>query len=118
MESLMLGLSTTLIGITVVFVGLIILIVFITLMNKIQLMSDKKQKNNAQNQVTETPAPVEEDVAEAYTDDEAIIAALSAAISAVWENENTGFVVRRVRRINTSPAWQVSARDEQLYSRM
>ena len=42
---------------------------------------------------------------------------ISAAIAAVWENENSGFVVRRVKKIQNSTARARAARDEQIYSR-
>ena len=48
---------------------------------------------------------------------EQLIAVLTAAVSAVWDGDGT-FVVRRVRRIQTSPAWQKAGREEQIYSRM
>ena len=50
--------------------------------------------------------------------DDALIAVITAAVAAVWQGEKSGFVVRRVRRVNNSPAWNASARDEQLYSHM
>lgn len=48
---------------------------------------------------------------------EQLIAVLTAAVSAVWDGDGT-FVVRRVRRIQTSPAWQRAGREEQIFSRM
>ncbi len=48
---------------------------------------------------------------------EQLIAVLTAAVSAMWDGDGT-FVVRRVRRIQTSPAWQRAGREEQIYSRM
>ena len=46
-----------------------------------------------------------------------MIAAITAAVSAVWQ-EDMGFVVRRVRRIHTAPAWNRAGRDDQIYSRL
>ena len=45
-----------------------------------------------------------------------VIAAITAAIAAVWESPN-GFVVRHVKRISNAPAWKRAGRDEQTYSR-
>ena len=45
-----------------------------------------------------------------------VVAAITAAVSAVWEGQN-GFVVRHVKRINNAPAWNRAGREEQIYSR-
>ena len=45
-----------------------------------------------------------------------VIAAITAAIAAVWESPN-GFVVRHVKRVSNAPAWKRAGRDEQTYSR-
>ena len=47
---------------------------------------------------------------------EILIAAITAAIAAVWESPN-GFVVRHVKRVSNAPAWKRAGRDEQTYSR-
>jgi hypothetical protein len=44
------------------------------------------------------------------------VAAITAALSAMWEGQG-GFVVRQVRRIHNAPAWNRAGRDEQIYSR-
>ena len=45
-----------------------------------------------------------------------IIAVIAAAVAAVWDKPESGFVVRRVRRISNSPLSARLARDEQMYS--
>ena len=45
-----------------------------------------------------------------------VVAAISAAITAVWQGE-TGFVIRHIKRINNAPAWNRAGREEQTYSR-
>lgn len=45
-----------------------------------------------------------------------VVAAISAAITAVWQGE-TGFVIRHIKRINNAPAWNQAGREEQIYSR-
>ena len=45
-----------------------------------------------------------------------VIAAITAAIAAVWQAP-TGFVVRHVKRVSNAPAWNRAGREEQTYSR-
>ena len=118
MENVIFSLSTTLVGMLVVFAGLIILIVCLSCMNK--LMNAKKEKPAeaaAPAAVVEIPVQ-EEEIAE--VDDGAIIAAITAALACIWQEnqEQSGFVVRRVRRVQNSTARARAARDEQIFSRL
>ncbi len=61
----------------------------------------------------EAPAPVAADPGVSAD----VIAAITAAVSAVWQEES-GFIVRRVRRIHTAPAWNRAGRDDQIFSRL
>ena len=45
-----------------------------------------------------------------------VIAAITAAIAAVWQGPS-GFVVRHVKRVSNAPAWNRAGREEQTYSR-
>ena len=117
MDKLSLGLSTTVIGMLVVFFGLVILIACIYAMTSVT------GRRKADAAPKEAPAPAPQPVAEEAQeteeeDDGALIAVISAAIAAVWQNESTGFVVRRVRRVQNSTARARAARDEQIYSRL
>ena len=114
MSSLSLGLATTAIGLLVVFFGLAVLICCILVMTSI---TDHKKKAPAPESAP-VPAPVAVEEAPAEEDNGEPIAAITAAIAAVWQDEDTGFVVRRVRRCQNSPAWQRAAREEQMYSHM
>lgn len=116
MDRLMLGLSTTAIGILVVFSGLVILIGCIYVMT---LFTARKNQKAAPQPVP-APVPVPDPAAEETPeeDDGALIAVISAAIAAVWQDENTGFVVRRVRRMQNSTARSRAARDEQIFSHL
>jgi len=120
MDKLMLGLSTTGVGMLVVFFGLVILIVCIYGMTSITGREKKQKKQVAPAPVPAPAAPVEEPAVEEEADDLSVIAAITAAIAAVWQEEgnNTGFVVRRVRRVQSSTARARAARDEQIYSRL
>ena len=48
--------------------------------------------------------------------DAALVAAITAALAIVLEGSD-GFRVRRIRRIQNTPAWQRAGREEQIYSR-
>ena len=118
MDKLLLGLSTTGVGMLVVFFGLVILIACIYVMTSIT------GRKKAPAPVREVPAPIPAPAVEAAEaeaeDDGALIAAITAAIAAVWQGEGnqSGFVVRRVRRAQSSTARARAARDEQIYSRL
>ena len=116
MSTLLFGLSVALIGMLVVFCGLVILIGSIML---IKLASKEKKTN-----VAEAPAafdvqeitPVSAiNAGEGISPD--VLAAITAAIAAVWQGD-TGFVVRHVRRVHNAPAWNRAGREDQVYSRM
>ena len=119
MNNIQIGLSTAAIGIVVVFVGLIILIGMIYVMTIFTRRTGKKPSPAPEAPKASLPPAakpaVEEE--EAEEDDSAVIAAITAAIACVWQDEETGFVVRRVRRIQHSPAWQHSGREEQVLNR-
>ena len=51
------------------------------------------------------------------TENTALIAAITAAISMMLEAQ-TGFTVKRVKRISNAPTWQKTGREEQIYSRL
>ena len=49
---------------------------------------------------------------------EEVVAVITAAIAAMWEGQQSGFVVRRVRRAQNASARARAARDEQIFSRL
>ena len=124
------GLSVALVGMGTVFCGLIILIGIIKGMEKVlpkiaardfsfnfksPAAAPKAEKTDAPTIVIQT----------ANVNDDAIVAAISAALMTVIEEEvkenpakakNT-FVVRSIRRVGT-PAWNRAGREEQVYSRL
>lgn len=114
MEKVTFGLSVAGLGMVVVFIGLLILIGFISIL---ALFSRERKKPAAAPVKKAAPvmAPPAPTVASAGVPAE-VVAAITAAIAAVWEGE-TGFVVRRVRRISNAPAWKRAGREEQTYSR-
>ena len=117
LENLTKGLSTTVIGMLVVFSGLVILIACIYMMTSVTARAKKAPAVPKE----EKPAPRQPSAAQEETqtvEDAQLIAVLSAAIAAVWEGEKSGFVVRRVKKIQNSTARARAARDEQIYSRL
>lgn len=111
MQTLIFGLSVTVLGMVVVFVGLIILIVCVKGISLLSRTGEKKQKPASGD------APVHAALApklEGVSPD--VIAAITAAIAAVWQGEQ-GFVVRHIKRVSNAPAWNRAGREEQTYSR-
>lgn len=118
------GLSVAVVGMATVFCGLIILIGFIKGMERVLpkiAARDFSLKNVAAPKSAGPTIVIET----ANVGDDAIVAAISAAITTVLEEEvkadpakakNT-FVVRSIRRMGT-PAWNRAGREEQVYSRL
>jgi sodium pump decarboxylase gamma subunit len=109
------GLSVTTIGLVIVFAGLIVLIGFIKLVSVISNSNTRKKKSDTDN------AAADENALPAVEFEQGIdpetVAAITAAIAAVWQGD-TGFIVRRVRRIHNAAAWNLAGREDQVYSRM
>ena len=120
MDRLFLGLATTGVGMLVVFCGLVILIVCISCMTMIT--GRKKPAKAAAAPVKAAPVPAPVPAAEPETEEEAddmsVVAAITAAIAVIWQDEghDSGFVVRRVRRVQNTSARARAAREEQIYS--
>ncbi len=114
MEKLGFGLSVALIGMLVVFAGLILLIFCMKL-----ITAASRERKVKQAEEIQTPAPAHAPVSPiaAQGVSPEIIAAITAAIAAVWQGD-TGFVVRHVRRVHNAPAWNSAGREDQIYSRM
>lgn len=118
MQSLSFGTSllVTLVGMMVVFLGLLILIGLI----KVLAVATSNMGKPKTKKVDSAPAPAPATEAllpadqPAQTDD-ALIAVITAAVACMLEDGNA-FVVRRVRRVSSAPAWQKAGREEQIYS--
>ncbi len=96
MESLIHGLSTTIIGIITVIVILIIIALVITLMGRIMHTAEKTENQPE----PEKPAPEpEKETAPALTEDYALVAAITAAVSAY-----TGMSPQRFRIFDIKPS--------------
>ena len=118
MDSLIFGLLVTAIGIGIVFFGLVVLIGLIKLIS-LATASMGKKKEDARPVPRPAPAPVPAPAAEeapAAADDDALIAVITAAIASMLD-DGSAFVVRKVRRVSSAPAWNRAGREEQIYSR-
>jgi len=123
------GLSVALVGMGTVFCGLVILIGIIKGMEKVLPKIAARDfsfnfKNVAAPKAAKTDAPTIV-IQTANVNDDAVIAAISAALMTVIEEEvkenpakaKSTFVVRSIRRMGT-PAWNRAGREEQVYSRL
>ena len=116
MQRLLESLIVTATGIVIVFAGLVILIGLIkVLVMATSGMGKKKEKPAA---AAPAPAPAPEPVAEEVVEqnNDELIAVITAAVACMME-DGSAFTVRRVRRVNNTPAWQKAGREEQIYSR-
>ncbi|MBE5800574.1 MAG: hypothetical protein E7321_11610 [Clostridiales bacterium] len=123
------GLSVALVGMGTVFCGLVILIGVIKGMEKVLPKIAARDfsfnlKNIAAPKAAKTDAPTIV-IQTANVNDDAVVAAISAALMTVIEEEvkenpakaSSTFVVRSIRRVGT-PAWNRAGREEQVYSRL
>ena len=116
MEDFLFSLSVAAIGMLVVFSGLVLLIVCITVITKISTIGAKKKE--APKAVSTTPVPAAQPapiVQEGISPE--VVAAITAAIAAVWQSD-AGFRVRHIKRVNNAAAWNRAGREDQVYSRM
>lgn len=126
MTTILYGLQVTIVGLVVVFVGLIILIGCINLMQRCMAEFEKKKigTSKAQPEAASAPAAAAPAVPAAQANDGELMAVITAAVAAMLSEEKgapvdeSGFVVRAVRRVSNAPAWNRAGREEQVYSRL
>ena len=126
MTTILYGLQVTIVGLVVVFVGLIILIGCINLMQRCMAEFEKKKIGTPKTQPEAAPAPAAAApaVPTAQANDGELMAVITAAVAAMLSEEKgapvdeSGFVVRAVRRVSNAPAWNRAGREEQVYSRL
>ena len=115
------SLIVTVTGLVVVFFGLVVLMALIKVLVAATKNIGKPKQPKAAPKAAEpapaaapaAPAPV---AAAVETNDDALIAVITAAVACMME-DGSAFTVRRVRRISNTPAWQKAGREEQIYSR-
>ena len=113
------SLGVAALGMITVFSGLVILIVFITLLTKFTVGGSKKKETNPGVTPVDAlaagpaaaPAPVDDG-----TPSPEVVAAISAALAVIMGGEGK-FVVRHIKRVQNSSAWNRAGREEQVYSR-
>ena len=107
MEKFTFGLGVAGLGIIVVFAGLVILICFIMILGAVAKDRKKTAPKTEQKAEAVAAPPVQTAFAADGVSPE-VIAAITAAIAAVWESPN-GFVVRHVKRalraLRSQPPW-------------
>ena len=126
MTTILYGLQVTIVGLVVVFVGLIILIGCINLMQRCMAEFEKKKIGTPKTQpeAASAPAAAAPAVPAAQENDGELMAVITAAVAAMLSEEKgapvdeSGFVVRAVRRVSNAPAWNRAGREEQVYSRL
>ena len=113
------SLGVAALGMLTVFAGLVILIVFITLLTKFTMAGSKKKETKTEAKPVEAPAAAPA-AAPAPVDDGTpspeVVAAISAALAVIMGGEGK-FVVRHIKRVQNSSAWNRAGREEQVYSR-
>lgn len=112
------SLIVMLIGMLTVFFGLVLLIGLIKVMQMLTSNLGQGKKKKAAKAAEAAPAPVAAPVVEEVpvTDDNELIAVISAAVAMMME-DGSAFTVRRVRRVTNAPVWNKAGREEQVYSR-
>ena len=130
MAILFYGLQVALVGMGVVFCALIILIGMIKGMDKVLArIKNAGSPMAALKGAAKAPAAGNAPsiiIQTANVNDDAVVAAISAAIMTVIEDEvkqnpekaKSTFVVRSIRRVSNAPAWNRAGREEQVYSRL
>lgn len=125
MTTILYGLQVTIVGLVVVFVGLIILIGCINLMQRCMAEFEKKKIGTPKTQPEAASAPAAAVSAPtAQANEGELMAVITAAVAAMLSEEKgapvdeSGFVVRAVRRVSNAPAWNRAGREEQVYSRL
>lgn len=119
MDQVVLGLSITVIGCLIVLAGFAMIIGGVILMRNAG-KAKAAAENVKSHPTSDLPVVLSAAVAAvlAQEEQERLIAVLTAAVAAMWDENQGGFVVRKVRRVQNSPAWQKAGREEQIYSQM
>ena len=117
MDKLLFGLGVTVLGMAVVFFGLLILIGFIKLLSI--FTQDKKKRNADGTGGAIKSAPAQTAAPQAATEGipADVVAAITAAIAAIWDGPKA-FRVHHIKRVSNAPAWNRAGREEQIYSRL
>jgi len=111
MDRLFWGFSVVGLGLLAVFIGLVILI---QKMNRLSKLTASGERNLPEPGAQAEPAETNTTAVEGISNE--VLAAIAAAVAAVW-NGKSSLVIRHVKRIHNAPAWNRAGREEQTYSR-
>lgn len=104
------GLAYTVMGILIVFMILVIIMLVIKAM---ALFSGEKNKNSVETPIKQVPVA---EAQETKTDDNEIVAVITAAIAVMMNESTSNFVVRSYKKISGG-AWNKAGRREMLDNR-
>ena len=111
-DLIMAGLAYTVMGILIVF---LILVVIMLVIKAMALFSVEKKPKKEKIQETPIEAPVVKETPK--TDDSELVAVITAAIAAMMNESQSGFVVRSYKKIPGS-AWNKAGRREVLDNKL
>jgi len=120
LDKLMFSLEVTVICMAIVFLVLIALSLIISfqriIVEAIEGTRGKKEDKSAAKKASE-PQGYSVEISE-MTDDEELIAVISAAVAAVLGRPTSKIVVRSIRKIEpAAPAWSIAGRQDQINTR-
>lgn len=105
------------VGMGIVFIVLVLLILLLTLEAKLFTALGNKKNPKAEKKAAPVPVAASVPTVTAAEDEEEI-AAVIAAVVAMYSESGSGLVVRSVRRVGANtPAWSVSGRQEYVNTR-
>ena len=125
MNTINYGLIAAAVGIAAIIVALLVLIALVKAMAKgaVCITNGKVTFDMSAYAKPKKDAPIV--IETVNVNDDQVVAVITAAIAAIMNEEQKdvpaakkGFVVRSIRRVSNTPAWNRAGREEQIYSRM
>ena len=103
-------------GFSIVFVGLIVLMAYISLQSLFFKKSGKKKAKSAEKKVAVKPS--NDFVSQVNTDENEVIAAISAAVAMYLGTSAGNVVIKSYRRIGANtPAWRQAGRRDSIFNK-
>jgi sodium pump decarboxylase gamma subunit len=120
METLLYGLKVTVLGMGTVFIVLLLLILVINLISRFVNGNSSKDKTSGKEK-TEHKVEIEtiKTKSQDVQGDDELICVITAAVAASLNRSTHNLVVRSIRRVgNTSPIWNRTGRQEQIWTKL